>query len=179
MLGIVTEEQRRKARSLIENPETFESLPQRCIEDRAFLLWQIPAFDIWSSWSAFQDENTRVSGEYWLRRVQWNPSKELPSHVAPPTAIASEAILPKRVLNGVLMGLSIQLPEHFFPDPLYLDPSEVCVEVKSERHHLRYHFVPQGSPSTMQNWLTETIQTLDAFLPESTVLRPDWRDFSG
>jgi hypothetical protein len=157
-------------RSPLEIPEEFPALPYRPEHERRLLAWRYPSFDAHSSWSIFE---TRKSGEFIVRRLEYDPRDQARETLSTPDIYGAESPLPAKTATSILSAFeSLQIPTFRRPPvSIVLDGIQCGVQFGSSLQGTRLHWWMESSEewAPLIRLFEQTVETLEHALPGSTL----------
>jgi len=151
---------------LLEHPERFHGLPKRSEFEREICLWVLPSFEPHSSWSIFRDRKTK---EYFVRRLEHDPKRGLPSNM---DIYGADAPISENLATEVLVTFEeIQAPMFRRLSRIGLDGTSYGVHMGNYWQNTTVRWWSSFSPewSSLHELFLATSQRLDGLLPTSTL----------
>ena len=154
---------------MLQNPETFESLPERNAEQRELCLWRLPSFEPHSSLSIFRVARKK---EFVLRRLEHEPRRGLPTNVDDPHVYGCEVPIDAALVDEIRESLErLELPMFRRPPMYGLDGVAYGIHVGAFFQGTRVNWWSHGSEEwrPLTKLHAELIERLDRLLPASTL----------
>lgn len=158
--------QDKKAYRLLEYPEIYPGLMARREVDRKLVLFRYPSFEVSTSWSLF-----RANKDSWVRRIEWDPSKQISSDDIEACTYGCEAPCSTELSESVLSSLS-SIKFAPFEQPELMGTDGTIYGIKTGNHwlscSLRWWHLPQDDWQPLAQWFETTVISFEKILPEST-----------
>ncbi len=162
----ITAKQEKKAYQLLEYPENYPGLLKRREFDRKLLLFRYPSFDINTSWALFN-----ANKAFWIRRIEWNRSKWLPSQDAEPFTFGCEISCSAEFAENILSSLSsIAFCPLKQPELIGIDGTIHGIKTGNDwlSCSLRWWYSPTDDWKPLDQWFEKSVNMFEQILPQST-----------
>lgn len=158
--------QEEQAYRLLEYPERYPGLLERREGDRKMLLFRYPSYAVNTSWSLF--ETNKV---FWVRRIDWDRSKGLPSKETDPFTVGCETFCATELADDILSSLSsIKFCPLQQSDLIGIDGTFYGIRTGNYwlSCSLRWWDQPSNDWKPLAQWFGQSINRLEQILPQST-----------
>ena len=153
-----------KAIELLTHPEKYPGLRQLNLSSIKLRIWQYPAFDVYSSWTLYEE-----NGYFGIRRIQWDRlTKALQTY---PIIYGSDRLLPAETVTSLLDKLTaIKLPPFLKVPAFGLDGTFYGIKfgsLYSSAQFCWWSYLPEDWFS-LAEWFREAVNSFEFYLPAST-----------